>query len=141
MKCKNCPWQENRQVESCMTTHIYNQHCWNKSACLLLEQQQLVALCCLLCKFVGLIICLLENHIYLCYPYLLYCLSRGVELQIRGISFTPIDPMDLSSEMRYFPRVSPNSLKISPIFKVNIKIQSIPYAHLSIKNEIIPFAM
>ena len=58
-----------------------------------------------------------------------------VEIILGECEFNPIDPMDFSSNMRYFPRISPNSFKISPIFKVNIKIQSIPYAYLSIKTK------
>ena len=38
--------------------------------------------------------------------------------------------------MRYFPRISPNSLKISPKFRANIKIQSPTYAYLFIKTKL-----
>ena len=37
----------------------------------------------------------------------------------------PVDPMDFTSNMRYFPRISPNSLEISPKFRANIQIQSL----------------
>ena len=47
----------------------------------------------------------------------------------------PIDPIDLSSNMWYFPRISPNSLKISPIFRANIQIQNVTYMHLFISTE------
>ena len=32
----------------------------------------------------------------------------------------PLDPTDLPSSMQYFPRISPNSLKISPRFRADI---------------------
>ena len=40
----------------------------------------------------------------------------------------PLDPTDLRSNMCYFPRISPNSLKNSPEFRANIQIQR-PTAH------------
>ena len=42
----------------------------------------------------------------------------------------PLDPTDLPSNMRYFPRISPNSLKISPKFRANSLIQSLTYVYL-----------
>ena len=46
---------------------------------------------------------------------------------------TSLDPTDLPSSMRYFPRISPNSLKISPKFRAYIQIQRPTYAYLYIK--------
>ena len=47
-------------------------------------------------------------------------------------SLNPLDPTDLPSNMRYFPRISPNSLKISPEFRANIQIQRPTYVYLLI---------
>ena len=44
----------------------------------------------------------------------------------------PLDPMDLPSSMRYFPRISPNSLKISPKVRGNIQSQSTTHAYIFI---------
>ena len=52
---------------------------------------------------------------------------------IQDFSLNPLDPMDHPSSMRYFPRISQNSLKISPKFRANIQIQSPAYAYLFIK--------
>ena len=52
----------------------------------------------------------------------------------------PIDPKGLPSNMRYFPRTSPNSLKIPLKFRANTQIQSLTNAYLLIKNEMISFA-
>ena len=38
--------------------------------------------------------------------------------------------------MRYFPRISPNSLKIPPKFRANTKIQSLTNANLFIKTKL-----
>ena len=50
--------------------------------------------------------------------------------------FNPIDPGDLPSNMRYFPRISQNSLKISPKFRATIHIQSLtsPLIYISQQN-------
>ena len=45
---------------------------------------------------------------------------------------------DLSSNMRYFPRISPISLKISPKFRATIHIQSLTNAHIFIKTKSFP---
>ena len=42
----------------------------------------------------------------------------------------PIDPKGLPSNMRYFPRISPNSLKIPPKFRANTQIQILTNAYL-----------
>ena len=55
---------------------------------------------------------------------------------VQGPCFNPLDPTDLTSNMRYFPRISPNSLKFSPEFRANIKIQSPTCAYLLIKNKL-----
>ena len=47
----------------------------------------------------------------------------------------PIDPRDLPSKLRYFPRISPNSLKISPKFRATNHIQSLTNAHILIKRD------
>ena len=47
--------------------------------------------------------------------------------------FNPLDPTDLASSMRYFTRISPNSLKISPEFRANLQIQSPANAYLFIE--------
>ena len=47
-----------------------------------------------------------------------------------------INPGDLSSNMRYIPRISPNSLKISPKFRATIDIQSLTNAHIFIKTKL-----
>ena len=47
----------------------------------------------------------------------------------------PIDPGDLPSNMRYFPRISPNFLKISPKFRATTHIQSLTNAHTFIKTK------
>ena len=44
-----------------------------------------------------------------------------------------IDPKGLSSNMRYFPRISQNSLKIPLKFRANTQIQSLTNAYLLIK--------
>ena len=36
-----------------------------------------------------------------------------------------LDPKDFTFNMRYFPRISPNSLKIPPYFLANIQTQSL----------------
>ena len=41
-----------------------------------------------------------------------------------GGDFNPLDPTDLPFNMRYFPRISRNSLEISPKLRSNIAIQS-----------------
>ena len=51
------------------------------------------------------------------------------------MSVNPIDPMDLPSNIRYFPRISPNSLKISPEFRANNPIQSPTSKYLFIKTK------
>ena len=55
--------------------------------------------------------------------------------------FNPIDPGDLSSNIRYFPRISPNSLKISP--KLSI-LKVLPWvigdSTYIYQNEVISFA-
>ena len=51
----------------------------------------------------------------------------------KPILFNPIDPKDPHSIMQYFPRISPNSLKISPKFRATIHIQHLTYTHLFIK--------
>ena len=43
--------------------------------------------------------------------------------------------MDLPSNMRYFPRISPNSLKISPEFRANNLFQSPTDEYLFIKTK------
>ena len=47
----------------------------------------------------------------------------------------PLDPKDLQSNMRYFPRIYQNSLKISPKLRANSQIQSLTYVYLFIKME------
>ena len=47
----------------------------------------------------------------------------------------PLDPTDLPFNMRYFPRISPNSLKISPKLRANILIQSPTHPYLFIKTK------
>ena len=68
----------------------------------------------------------------------------------RGIMFTwssgdwgfnPIDPGDFPSNMRYFPRISPNSLKISPNVRATIHIQSLTSAHISITTKSFPLCL
>ena len=49
--------------------------------------------------------------------------------------FNLIDPKGLPSNMRYFPRISPNSYKIPPKFRVNTQIQSVTNAYLVIKTK------
>ena len=51
------------------------------------------------------------------------------------ITYYPIDPGDLPSNMRYFPRISPNSLKISPKLRATIHIQSLTNVHIFIKTK------
>ena len=58
-----------------------------------------------------------------------YCMSLVTIL----LQINPIDPGDLPSNMRYFPRISPNSLKISLKFRATIHIQSLTNAHIFIK--------
>ena len=48
----------------------------------------------------------------------------------------PLDPRDHPSNMRYFPRISPNSLRISPKFRADIQIQSLTYTYLFIKTKL-----
>ena len=48
------------------------------------------------------------------------------------IVLNPLDPTDLPSNMRYFPRISPNSLKISQKFRANTLIQRPIYVYLLI---------
>ena len=38
--------------------------------------------------------------------------------------------------MRYFPRISPNSLKLSPKLRANVKFQSSTHAYLFIKTKL-----
>ena len=47
----------------------------------------------------------------------------------------PIDPRNLPANMQYFPRNSPNSLKISPKFRANNNIQSLTNADPFYQNE------
>ena len=47
----------------------------------------------------------------------------------------PLDPRDLPYTMRYFLRISPNSLKISTTFRANIQTQIPTYAYLFIKTK------
>ena len=49
--------------------------------------------------------------------------------------FNPLDPTDLPFNMWYFPRISPNSLKISPKLRANILIQSPTHPYLFIKTK------
>ena len=51
------------------------------------------------------------------------------------MSFNPIDPKGLPSNMRYFPRISQNSLKIPPKFRANTQIQILTNAYLFIKTK------
>ena len=53
----------------------------------------------------------------------------------------PIDPRDLPSKLRYFPRISPNSLKISPKFRATNHIQSLTNAHIFIKTRSFPLCL
>ena len=53
--------------------------------------------------------------------------GRNIDL---GPMINPLDPTDLPSNMRYFPRISPKSLKISPEFWSNIQIQRPTYVYL-----------
>ena len=48
------------------------------------------------------------------------------------VKFNPLDPTEIPSSMRYFPRIFQNSLKISPQFRASIYIQSLTYAYISI---------
>ena len=57
---------------------------------------------------------------------------RGQVLHRFTSSRHPLDPTDLPSNMRYFPRISPNSLKISPKFRANILIQRPTFVYLLI---------
>ena len=49
--------------------------------------------------------------------------------------FNPIDPKGLPSNMRYFPRISQNSLKIPQEFRAGIQTQSVTNAYLFIKTK------
>ena len=53
----------------------------------------------------------------------------------RAILFNPLDPMDHPSSMQYFPRISPNSLKISPKFRADNQIQSPTDLYIFIKTK------
>ena len=50
-------------------------------------------------------------------------------------NINPLDPTDLPFNMRYFPRISPNSLEISPKLRSNIIIQSPSDPYLFIKTK------
>ena len=82
----------------------------------------------------------ISHHISIQYP-----LCRHVHIggamgthvpTMSNVNFNPIDPTHLSSNMRYFPRISPNSLKISPKFRVDSQIQSLPWTYLFIKTKL-----
>ena len=55
---------------------------------------------------------------------------------IKENGINPIDPKVLPSNMRYFPRISQNSLKIPPKFRANTQIQSVNNVYLFIKTKL-----
>ena len=60
----------------------------------------------------------------------------SVPLHLKGMySFNPLDPTDIPSNMWYFPRISPNSLRNSPKCRASVQIQSATYPYLSIKTK------
>ena len=61
-------------------------------------------------------------------------------LYILGVSLNPLDPTDLPSNMRYFPRISQISLKIPPQFRANIQNSKYSLHKPIHQNEIISFA-
>ena len=56
-----------------------------------------------------------------------------IQVREKQNNINSLDPTDLPSSMRYFPRICPNSLKISPKFRAYIQIQRPTYAYLYIK--------
>ena len=68
-------------------------------------------------------------------------LTRSNVMWYCVIKLSSIDPKDLPSNMRHFPRISQNSLKISSKFRANVQIQSLTYAHLFIEMESYIFAI
>ena len=62
------------------------------------------------------------NMYFQLHKKLVYCLNS-------------IDPRDGPSNVRYFPRNSSNSLKVSPKFRANIHIQSLTQANLFFKTK------
>ena len=61
--------------------------------------------------------------------------SPDFEINVEVVFINPIDPKGLPSNMRYFPRISQNSLKIPLKFRANTQIQILTNAYLLIKTK------
>ena len=82
---------------------------------------------------------LIEFEIYL-YEHLYFLYIRNPQFPIVAFismfwQLNPLDPKGLPSNMRYFPRISQNSLKIPQKCRANTKIQSLTNAYLFIKTK------
>ena len=67
--------------------------------------------------------------------FYIFCPRILLNMCLLCVDINPLDPTDLPSNMLHFPRISQNSLKISPKFRANIQIQSLTSAYLLIKTK------